>query len=61
MLSRLPNLLVVLFVAAPTLSGCVVHETHAERPRRCRHAVWVGGRYHGHWECERGHHVVVIR
>lgn len=62
MQSRLPKLLVALFVAASTLSGCVVHEySHAERPRRCRHAVWVGSRHHGHWECERGHHVVVIR
>jgi len=50
-------------LAAATLSSCIVRQERVERPRGCRHAVWVGSRHHGHWECERPrrHAAIIVR
>jgi hypothetical protein len=48
------KLLMLVVCLVSSASGCIVsHRT--QRPPHCRHAVWVGGRHHGHWECERPH------
>ena len=49
------NLLVLVLCMFSSLSACVV-ERRPAHPPGCRHAVWVGGRHHGHWECERPRH-----
>jgi hypothetical protein len=41
-------------VIAAALSGCVV-EHRVERPRGCRHAVWVDRPHGGYWRCEHPH------
>jgi hypothetical protein len=52
--------LILLCLTAATFTGCVV-ERRVERPRGCRHAVWVGSRHHGHWECSRPRHAIIVR
>lgn len=48
------KLLMLVVCLASSASGCIVVR-RPERPAHCRHAVWVGGRHHGHWECGRPH------
>jgi hypothetical protein len=61
-LRNLRNLIALLLVIAP-LTGCIV-ERRVERPRGCRHGVYVEGHHGraGHWRChEDRRHVIIVR
>jgi hypothetical protein len=56
----LRNLIALVLITAP-LTGCLV-ERRVERPRGCRHGVYVE-RHHGregHWRCD-DEHVIIVR